>query len=86
MMGIVERLLGDKYDDKDDETSAPIMEEAESLELHVRRCAQRYRQIRKGQHELKAQSRLNGLVATAALAILALSNGGDAWKVLAALL
>lgn len=85
-MGLIERVLGDKYDEADDAIGAPIAEEADDLELHVRRCAQRYRQLRKDSHGLKAQSRLNGIVATTALVILALSQGDKAWKVFLALL
>jgi len=83
---LIALIMGGKYDPEEDKLAAPNDMEADDLRLHVGRCALRYRQLRKDQHEAKAQSRLNFAVSLAALAIIALSQGDKAMNVLLAML
>lgn len=73
-MALLEFLMGDRYDPHDDDLATPGGAEVGDLELHVQRCALRYRQLRKGQHANTRKLNLVLAMVAAEFLILLASN------------
>lgn len=80
-MGLFDFFVGAEYDPTYDRLSAPLGEEASNLALHVERCAGRYQQLRKAQHNTARRISVHTLLLVAVLVVLVLANGEKALKV-----
>lgn len=77
-MGLFNLFVGQPYDPEDDELALPLTEEAEDLPLHVKRCAGRFKKLRKGQHANGQLIRVTLILVMLITVVILLANGEKA--------